>query len=87
MLLGRITGTVTATQKAERLTGTTMLVVDVIDAAGAVVTPSLVAVDAIGAGVGDTVLLTQGSAARMAAGLGSTPTDLAVVAIVDRVSV
>ncbi len=87
MQLGRVTGTVTATAKAERLTGASLLVVDVIDAAGTVLRPSLVAPDTVGAGVGDTVLLTHGSAARMASGLSSAPVDLAIIAIVDRVTV
>ncbi len=86
MKLGKVTGNVTATAKAERLTGQKLLIVDVIDAKGAVVTPSLVAPDTVGAGVGDTVLMTQGSAARMAQGLSSAPIDLAIIAIVDDVN-
>ena len=87
MRLGRITGTVTATAKAEALTGQKLLVVDLVDAGGAVVDPSRVAPDTVGAGVGDMVLVTQGSAARMAAGLSGAPVDLAIIAVVDRVSV
>jgi microcompartment protein CcmK/EutM len=87
MQIGKVTGTVTATVKAERLTGQKLLVVDVIDASGTVLTASLVAPDTVGAGVGDTVLLTQGSGARMAQGLSSAPVDLAIIAIVDRISV
>lgn len=83
MQLGKVTGTVTATAKAERLTGQKLLVVDVIDAKGSVITPALVAPDTVGAGVGDMVLMTQGSAARMAQGLSSAPVDLAIIAIVD----
>lgn len=87
MQIGKVTGTVTATAKAERLTGQKLLVVDVVDAAGKVVTAAQVAPDTAGAGVGDTVLLTAGSAARMAAGLSSAPVDLAIIAVVDRISV
>ena len=87
MQLGKVTGTVTATAKAERLTGQKLLVVDVIDAAGKVLIASTVAPDTVGAGVGDTVLLTHGSATRMAQGLSSAPVDLAIIAIVDRISV
>jgi microcompartment protein CcmK/EutM len=86
MQIGKITGTVTATAKAERLTGLKLMVVDVVDAKGAVITPALVASDTCGAGVGDTVLLAQGSGARMAGGLASAPIDLAIIAIVDRIS-
>jgi microcompartment protein CcmK/EutM len=87
MQLGKVTGTVTATVKAERLTGQKLLIVDVIDAGGAVLIASAVAPDTVGAGVGDTVLLTHGSAARMAEGLSSAPVDLAIIAIVDAISV
>ena len=87
MQIGLVKGTLTATAKAERLTGLKLLVVDVIDAKGKVLSPSAVAADTVGAGVGDGVLLTQGSAARMAQGLSSAPVDLAVIAVVDRVSV
>lgn len=86
MQLGKVTGTVTATVKAERFTGQKLLIVDVIDASGAILIASTVAPDTVGAGVGDTVLLTQGSAARMAQGLSSAPVDLAIVAIVDKIS-
>ena len=87
MQLGRVTGTVTATAKAEPLTGLKLLVVDLVDGAGKVISPACVAPDTVGAGVGDTVLLTQGSAARMAAGLSSAPVDMAIVAVVDAVSI
>ena len=86
MQIGRVTGTVTATAKAERLTGQKLLIVDVVDAEGKVLISSAVAPDTVGAGVGDMVLLTQGSAARMAQGLSSAPVDLAIVAIVDHIS-
>lgn len=86
MRLGKVTGTVTATAKAAALTGHKLLVVDVIDAGGAVITPALVASDTVGAGVGETVLLAEGSGARMAQGLSGAPVDLATIAIVDHVS-
>ena len=85
MQIGKVTGTVTATAKAASLTGQPLLVVDVVDAGGAVLAASQVASDTVGAGRGDTVLLTQGSAARMSAGLSGAPVDLAVIAIVDRI--
>ena len=87
MQIGLVKGTLTATAKAERLTGLKLLVVDVIDAQNKVITPSCVAADTCGAGVGDGVLMAQGSAARMASGLSGAPVDLAIIAVVDRVSV
>ena len=87
MRIGLVKGTLTATAKAERLTGQKLMVVDVIDAAGKVLDASCVAIDTCGAGVGDGVMLTQGSAARMAGNLSSAPIDMAIIAVVDRVSV
>lgn len=86
MRIGRVTGTVTATAKEERLTGLKLLIVDIIDKDEKVLSRSEVAPDTCGAGKGDIVLVTQGSAARMAAGLSSSPTDLAIIAVVDRIS-
>lgn len=86
MQLGKVTGTVTATAKAPPLTGQKLLLLDLVDAGGTVQAPSLVAADTVGAGVGDTVLVTSGSAARMAGNLASAPIDLSIIAVVDRVS-
>lgn len=86
MRLGTVTGTVTATAKDARLVGLKLLLTDVIDGSGNVTDAARVAADTSGAGVGDTVLLVGGSAARMAAGLSTVPVDLAIVAVVDRVS-
>ncbi|MFK7875623.1 MAG: EutN/CcmL family microcompartment protein [Paracoccaceae bacterium] len=87
MQLGLVRGTVTATAKAERLTGLKLLVVDIVDSAGKLISADHVAPDTVGAGTGDTVLMTKGSAARMATGLSAAPVDLAIIAVVDRVSV
>jgi len=86
MQLAKVTGTVTATAKDARLTGHKLLLADIVDGSGKVLSPAQVAVDTCGAGVGDTVLLTAGSAARMPPGLATIPTDLAIVAVVDRVT-
>lgn len=86
MLIGKVTGTVTATVKPDSLTGRKLLIVDVVDATGDIQTPGTVAVDTAGAGVGDMVLLTQGSAARMVPDLSMAPVDLAIIAVVDRIS-
>ena len=86
MRLARVTGTVTATAKDARLSGQKLLLADIVDGGGKVLMPALVALDTCGAGVGDTVLVTAGTAARMPAGLATIPTDLAIVAVVDRVT-
>ena len=86
MKLAKVTGTITATAKESRLVGSKLLLIDMIDAKGKTLTQGDVAVDCTGAGVGDTVLVTTGSAARMADGQSTLPIDLSIIAIVDRVS-
>jgi microcompartment protein CcmK/EutM len=87
MRLGRVVGTVTGTVKERSLTGHKLLMVDLVDADGAVVDRQVVAVDAVGAGVGDVVLVAGGSAARQAASAVGVPADLAVVMVVEEVVV
>ena len=85
MRLARVTGPVTATVKDARLSGAALLLTDLIDGRGTVLSPGHIAVDTVGAGPGDTVIVTAGSAARMAAGLATSPVDLSIIAIVDGV--
>lgn len=83
MKLGRVTGSITATAKDPALSGLSMLVVDIVDASGDVLEPGLVAVDRVGAGPDDLVLVTTGSAVRTAHGLAMVPADAAIIAIID----
>ena len=85
MKVARVIGTATATIKAQGLAGHKLLVVDVLDAGGNVLEPSLVAVDATGAGRGDICLMVQGSAARIPA--NGLPVDAALIAVIDEISV
>ncbi len=87
MLLAKIVGTVVATRKDERLVSSKLLVVLPTDPAGVPTGSSLVAVDTVDAGVGETVLIVSGSSARMAAGLKDCPVDAAIVGVVDHVDV
>lgn len=86
MKLARVTGTVTATAKDAQLVGSTLLLCDITDGAGKVTSPAQVATDTVGAGVGDRVLITTGSAARMAAGTAGSPVDATIIAVVDQVT-
>lgn len=86
MRLATVTGTVTATTKDAALVGGTFLVVDITDAGDKVVSPGHVALDGCGAGVGDRVLIAEGSAARLVQGKSGMPIDTIIVAIVDDVS-
>ncbi|HQR40838.1 MAG TPA: EutN/CcmL family microcompartment protein [Blastocatellia bacterium] len=89
MLLARIVGTVVATRKDPRLDGRKLLVVTPVDAAspGTARGTPLIAVDTVGAGVRETVLIVQGSSARMAQGCSDCPVDAAIVGIVDTVDI
>ena len=84
MILARVVGTVVATRKDERLEGRKLLLCRPVNPQGEFEGSHVVAVDTVGAGVHETVLLVTGSSARMAAGKES-PLDCAIVGIVDTV--
>jgi microcompartment protein CcmK/EutM len=86
MLLARVTGTVVATRKDERLVSNKLLVVRPVDPAGKAEGSALVAVDSVDAGVGELVLVVSGSSARMATGMKDCPVDAVIVGIVDEVT-
>ena len=84
MTLGKVVGTVVATQKDSGLDGFKLQIVQTLDL------PSLeskasfvVAVDAVGAGDGEVVLCCSGSSARMTSATENRPVDAVIVAIVD----
>ncbi len=92
--LGRIVGNVVATRKDDRLVGHKLLVLQILrpQAGGDLVAVEdkdgfLVAVDLVGAGIGETVLFCSGSSARASAAEGASPIDAAVVGIVDSLDV
>jgi ethanolamine utilization protein EutN len=87
MLLARVVGTVVATRKDERLVSSKLLIVRPVSPNGKPEGGTLVAVDTVDAGSGETVLIVTGSSARMSSGLKDCPVDAAIVAIVDTVSV
>ena len=74
MIMGTVTGSVWATRKADCLQGQTFLVVDTLRGV-------VVAVDHVGAGTGDKVLLVTGTAATKFS--MEAPVDAAIVAILD----
>lgn len=86
MIVGKVAGTVVATRKDERLVGFKLLVVRPLRFLGADSAEELIAVDSVGAGVGETVLVVRGSQAARALG-DSCPVDAVIVGIVDAVEV
>ena len=87
MLLGKVTGTVVASAKDEGLRSFTLLVVENISPDGKKSSGYAVAVDAVGAGVGEVVLYVTGSSARQTVMTDKRPTDATIMAIVDTVEV
>jgi ethanolamine utilization protein EutN len=85
MILAKVVGTVVATRKDERLEGRKLLVCRPVTPQGEPDGGHLVAVDTVGAGFHETVLLVSGSSARMAGGFKDSPIDTAIVGIVDTV--
>jgi ethanolamine utilization protein EutN len=84
MQLGRVLGQVVATVRSPGFDNVSLLLVQDATDEDSGPGATCVAVDLVGAGDGDVVLMTTGSAARVAAG-AATPTDRAVVAIADSV--
>jgi len=83
MLLGRVTGTVVASQKEALMEGWTLLVVRQLDAENREAGGYVVAADAVGAGVGEVVLYATGSSARQTEMTRDRPCDAVIMAIVD----
>lgn len=83
MFLARVTGTVISTKKDDRLVGFKLLTIRALEGDGVCERRVRVAVDSVGAGIGENVLVAQGYAARQAAGSQETPVDCAIVGIVD----
>lgn len=82
MFIGRVIGTVVATRKDDALVGYKLLIVAPENAGGG---NSLVAVDTVGSGVGERVLVVTGSSARVVAEKARVPVDAAIVGIIDTI--
>jgi len=84
MRIARVVGTVVATRKDPSLDGAKLLLLQLVDADGRPAGGSQLAVDALGAGVGELVLLLlEGRAAGSVLGRREAPVDAAIVGIVD----
>jgi microcompartment protein CcmK/EutM len=83
MMLGQVVGSVVSTQKDPNLTGKTLLIVKSIDLEGNMQDSFLVAVDIVGVGIGEKVLVVSGSSARQTDLTRDRAIDSAIVAKVD----
>ncbi len=86
MILARVVGTIVATRKDPRLEGKKLLIVRPVSPEDKFESGYAIAVDTVGAGVNERVIAVSGSSARMADGCKDVPLDLAIVGIVDEVS-
>ncbi|MBQ9747645.1 MAG: EutN/CcmL family microcompartment protein [Clostridia bacterium] len=82
MLVGKVIGSIVSTRKNENLIGSKFMIVEPLsvmknDA------ERIVAVDNVGAGIGEIVLVAVGSAARIGCNMADSPVDAAIVGIVD----
>ena len=82
MLRGLIRGHIVSTRKQDSLIGSKFMEVQIMKN-GELTDEYLIAIDSVGAGIGETVLITTGSSARLALKNTSAPTDAVIVGIVD----
>jgi ethanolamine utilization protein EutN len=86
--IGRVIGTLVATQKHRKLDGAKLLIVQPLTLEDAARGAPLLAIDSVGAGVGEKVLLViEGRAAGDALRRKAAPVDAAIIGIIDRVDV
>lgn len=87
MTLGKVMGTIVATQKDEKLIGSKLMIIQDVDLDGNLLKTYNAAVDAVGAGIGEMVLVATGSSARQTEATKNKPIDAVIMAIVDTVEV
>lgn len=87
MNLGKVVGTLIATRKDEKIIGSKLLIVQKVNPDCSLVDDFVVAVDSVGSGVGDIVLVALGSSARQTEVTQKRPVDAVVMAIVDTIEV
>ena len=81
MLIGKVVGSVVSTRKCDNLVGNKFMIVEPIPSLK--IDNRIVAVDKVGAGIGELVRVAQGSAARIGCGDDRAPIDAAIVGIID----
>ncbi len=83
MIVAKVMGVAVASLKHETLKTTKLLLVQPSDATGEPCGELFLAVDLVGAGEGELVVVSQGSSARMATGQNAAPIDAVIVGILD----
>ena len=86
MVLARVKGSVVSTHKSEKIEGLKLLLLETLDPKTMEGKGSyVVAMDAVGAGIGEVVFYVTGSSARQTAVTEGKPTDASIIAIVDNI--
>ena len=88
MLIGRVVGTLVATQKHRKLDGAKLLLVQLLTLDDRPRGTPVLTIDSVGAGVGEKVLVVlEGKAAGLALGRKAAPVDAAIVGIIDQIEI
>lgn len=82
MIVGKVVGSVVSTRKSEKLVGSKFMIIEPVRTMSDS-KEKIVAVDTIGAGIGEMVLVATGSAARIGCNMDNSPVDAAIVGIID----
>lgn len=82
MIIGKVVGSLFSTRKSEKLIGNKFMIVESVESMRGT-EERLVAIDIIGAGIGEYVMVAQGSAARIGCDMADAPVDAAIVGIID----
>jgi len=80
MIIGKVIGSVVSTRKNDNLIGSKFMV---IEPCQGMAQSRFIAVDNVGAGIGEDVLIATGSAARIGCNMENCPVDAAIVGIID----
>jgi microcompartment protein CcmK/EutM len=87
MHIGKITGTLVATRKDEKLVGCKLMITQPLNSKLEPKGEEIVAIDTVGAGIGEIVIYSSGTAARNAARKPDSPIDVAIVGIIDSMDI
>lgn len=87
MKIGRIIGTVVATRKEDSLIGNKLLITQPLNFNKEKDGSPLIAVDVVGAGIGELIMYTEGTAARNAANKPNSSINAAIIGIIDNIDV
>lgn len=87
MKLAKVIGTVVATRKEESLVGCKLMIIRRVDGKSQYIDSEEVAVDFVGAGIGDIVLIAQGSSVRVDPKRKESIIDMAIIGIIDAIDI